>query len=61
MVFWLSPGFAAARGIDMSCLRREAKTPASHDNLFHSVLGLMQVATREYDPRLDLFRSCSHA
>jgi lipid A ethanolaminephosphotransferase len=61
MVFWLSPGFAAARGIDTSCLRREGKEPASHDNLFHSVLGLMQVQTREYDPRLDLFRSCSHA
>jgi lipid A ethanolaminephosphotransferase len=61
MVFWLSSGFAAARGIDTACLRREAKAPASQDNLFHSVLGLMQVQTREYDPRLDLFRSCGRA
>ncbi|MBC7989323.1 MAG: phosphoethanolamine--lipid A transferase [Luteimonas sp.] len=61
MVLWLSSGFAADRGIDTSCLRREAKAPASHDNLFHSVLGLMQVQTREYDPRLDLFQSCSRS
>lgn len=59
MVMWLSSGFAASRGIDMQCLRREATAPASHDNLFHSVLGLMQVGTPEYEPKLDLFRGCS--
>ncbi|MEP6634888.1 MAG: phosphoethanolamine--lipid A transferase, partial [Luteimonas sp.] len=48
MVMWLSPGMLASRGIDAACLRREAKAPASHDNLFHSVLGLMQVQTPEY-------------
>ena len=59
MVMWLSPGFAASRGIDTACLRREAEQPASHDNLFHSVLGLMQVSTSVYDARRDLFRGCS--
>lgn len=59
MVMWLSSGFAASRGVDMECLRREATAPASHDNLFHSVLGLMQVGTPEYEPKLDLFRGCS--
>lgn len=59
MVMWLSPGFAASRGIDTACLRREAGQPASHDNLFHSVLGLMQVGTSVYDPARDLFRGCS--
>ncbi|MBF6024421.1 phosphoethanolamine transferase [Lysobacter niastensis] len=59
MVMWLSSGFAASRGIDIACLKREAKAPASHDNLFHSVLGLMQVSTSEYDPGLDLFRGCA--
>lgn len=59
MVMWLSSGFAAGRGIDTQCMKREAKAPASHDNLFHSVLGLLQVRTAEYDGELDLFRPCT--
>lgn len=59
MVMWLSPGLAAEQRIDVACMRRNAAAPASHDNLFHSVLGLMQVSTREYDQRLDLFRGCT--
>ncbi|MEG3791263.1 phosphoethanolamine--lipid A transferase [Lysobacter sp. CCNWLW3] len=58
MVMWLSPGFAASRGVDTVCLRREAGRPASHDNLFHSVLGLMQVRSSVYDPGRDLFGRC---
>ena len=62
MVMWLSPGFARSRGVDLTCLRREGEqAPASQDNLFHSVLGLMQVSTPEYDARLDLFRACTPA
>lgn len=59
MVMWLSPGMAASRGIDQGCLKRESAAPVSQDNLFHSVLGLMQVSTPEYDPRLDLFHGCT--
>ena len=58
MVMWLSPGFAASRDVDLSCMKREGRTPASHDNLFHSVLGLMQVSTSVYDPGLDLVGRC---
>jgi lipid A ethanolaminephosphotransferase len=31
----------------------------THDNLFHSVLGLMDVQTSAYQPKLDLFRVCA--
>lgn len=58
MVAWLSPGFARSRGIDMDCLRQRARRPVSQDNLFHSVLGLLQVRTRERVPQLDLFAPC---
>ncbi len=58
MVMWMSPGFATGRGIDMRCMRKNADAAASHDNLFHSVLGLMQVSTRAYDRRRDLFAKC---
>ena len=59
MVLWLSPGMAASRGIDAACLRREASGPVSHDNLFHSVLGLFQVRTEALDPALDLVGKCA--
>ena len=58
MVMWMSPGFASGRGIDMRCMRKNADEAASHDNLFHSVLGLMQISTRAYDRRRDLFAKC---
>jgi lipid A ethanolaminephosphotransferase len=58
MVMWMSPGFSAARGLDLQCLRNESRRPASQDNLFHSVLGLMQVETAVYSKRLDLFAPC---
>ncbi len=58
MVMWMSPGFASGRGIDMGCIRKHSGAALSHDNLFHSVLGLMQVSTRAYDRRRDLFVAC---
>lgn len=58
MVMWISPGFAADRGIDMRCIRENSGAALSHDNLFHSVLGLMQVSTQAYDRRRDLFANC---
>lgn len=61
MLMWLSPGFSAARGIDTACLKARGNDDVSQDNLFHSVLGLMQVRTPEYDATLDLFSRCERA
>ena len=58
LLVWLSPQFAAARGVDLDCLRGRSDDAISQDNLFHSVLGLMQVRTPEYDAALDLFARC---
>ncbi|MGL3608098.1 phosphoethanolamine transferase [Rhizobium sp. G187] len=57
-VVWTAPGLDRSVGIDKACLGGNVKTPHSHDNLFHSVLGLMQVRTQVYDPRLDIFAGC---
>lgn len=59
MVMWMSDGFMRSRGLDRACLGQLAKRPTSHDNLFHSVLGLMQVSTPEREPSLDLFGQCA--
>jgi lipid A ethanolaminephosphotransferase len=40
------------------CLIGRAGERVGHDNLFHSTLGIMEVATRVYDPALDLFAAC---
>jgi len=58
MLFWASEGFTKRLGLDAACLRRAAQQPASHDNLFHSMLGLLQVETAARKPYLDLFGAC---
>ena len=58
MVMWLSRGFADRAGIDMDCLRERAAKPASHDHLFHTVLGMLDVQTASYDGLYDLTRPC---
>lgn len=58
MLMWLSPGYARSFGLDTACLRREAGKPASHDNLFHTVLGLLDVSTQARDPQLDISAPC---
>ena len=58
MVMWISPAMATDRGIDITCMRQHLAAPASHDNLFSSVLGLMQVSSSVYDPSQDLFAPC---
>jgi lipid A ethanolaminephosphotransferase len=58
MVLWVSSGMEKRQGIAANCLETKGKQPVSQDNLFHSVLGLMDVHTSAYNADLDLFRSC---
>ena len=59
MIFWANAGFYHDAGLDASCLQRRAQqTQFSHDDVFHSTLGLMDVRTHEYQPELDVFRPC---
>ena len=55
-VLWL--GKDAKATIRQDCLAKEATEPQSHDKLFHTVLGLMQVKTQVYSPALDTLSSC---
>lgn len=59
MVMWFSPGFAQARGLDLSCVAGRARQTTDHDNLFSSILSLMQVSTSLYDRNMDLFADCA--
>lgn len=58
MVLWTAPGFRDALGLDDACLRKAAPLPTSHDAVFSSVLGMLDVATAARDPALDLAAAC---
>ena len=58
-ITWLSPVFEEQRRLTTACLRKRLDAPISHDNYFHSVLGLMQVQTSAYLPALDIYAACS--
>jgi lipid A ethanolaminephosphotransferase len=58
MVIWISNGFAARTRLDPACLRTQADKPTAHDNLFHTVLGLLDVRTAARDDTLDLTAAC---
>lgn len=58
-ISWFSPGFAGWAGLDMACVRGRSSVPVSHDNYFHSVLGLLRVRASVYSPALDAYRPCS--
>ncbi|MGY0505124.1 phosphoethanolamine transferase [Luteimonas sp. e5] len=58
MIWWFSPGLSASMQLDGACLTAVAARPASHDNLFHSVLGLMDVQSQVYGRQRDLFAGC---
>lgn len=58
MVMWFSAGFAKRNRLDLACLRTQASQPASHDNLFHTVLGLLDVQTAVREDALDLGAAC---
>ena len=57
-VTWLSPGFERASGITLACLRARSQERITHDHLYHSVLGLMQVGTASYQRALDAYAGC---
>jgi lipid A ethanolaminephosphotransferase len=58
MLMWFSDGYRQDFGIDTGCLSRAGATRYSHDNLFHSVLGLLDVRTEVYDRAQDMFAGC---
>ena len=58
MVMWFSPGFERLAGLNLQCLRGRAARPASHDHLFHTMLGLLDVRTSLYERKWDVAADC---
>jgi lipid A ethanolaminephosphotransferase len=58
MLSWVSPAMAQRLNLRLDCLREHADAPLSHDNLFHAMLGLLDVQTDLYNRKLDWFAAC---
>jgi lipid A ethanolaminephosphotransferase len=55
MIFWASDNFIEQKSLVVEALDARQKAPYSHDNIFHSVLGLFDVNSKVYRPDLDIF------
>lgn len=59
-ITWMSPSFERFSGVTTACLKQKLDEPVSHDNYFHSVLGLLGVQTSVYRKPLDVYAACRH-
>ncbi len=58
-MLWLSPDYVNNFGVNEPCLRDQAaKTAVSQDNLFSTVLGMMNVKSAVYQPQMDIMNTC---
>jgi lipid A ethanolaminephosphotransferase len=59
MLFWrASPAQADTRFPTTACLNAQRDAALSHDNLFHTTLGLLGIRAAEYRQNLDAFAGC---
>ncbi|MDF1588442.1 MAG: phosphoethanolamine--lipid A transferase [Gammaproteobacteria bacterium] len=59
MLLWLSNQFSRDYHINTSCLKQHSDVAISHDNLFHSMLGMLDISSPEnYRHDLDIFANC---
>ena len=59
MVVWTSAAWREGMQVDQGCLAARAAAPVSHDHLFSTVLGMMDIATETRDVALDLVQGCA--
>ncbi|WP_454562510.1 phosphoethanolamine transferase [Pseudomonas sp. AIG] len=61
MLAWFSDNYQKAYSVNTHCLQMSRDKPLSQDNLFHSMLGLLEVKSTVYQPGLDMFAGCRGA
>jgi lipid A ethanolaminephosphotransferase len=58
LLLWMSDGYQRRMGIAGDCLARQLGKPFSHDNLYHTLLGMMATRDRQYRADADLLAAC---
>jgi lipid A ethanolaminephosphotransferase len=57
-ILWLSPGFRQRMSVDTECLRTRSNEKYSHDHVFHTLLGLLDIRTTVYNDKYDITLPC---
>ncbi len=57
-ILWLSDGLAQNIDADKACLKNRRDETYSHDNIFHSLIGMYHIKTDVYKSEFDIFRQC---
>lgn len=58
MLWWMSGAYSNSQQLTPECIASKQQDSFSHDNLFHSLLGMFQIKTSLYLAGKDIFRSC---
>jgi lipid A ethanolaminephosphotransferase len=57
-ITWWSPRFEKQAGLSRTCVKNKAQDALSHDNYFHTILGMAGVRTEVYQAKLDVHADC---
>jgi lipid A ethanolaminephosphotransferase len=57
-ITWWSPRFEKQAGLSRTCVKNKAQDALSHDNYFHTILGMAGVSTEVYQAKLDVHADC---
>ncbi|WP_440206381.1 phosphoethanolamine transferase [Acinetobacter oleivorans] len=60
MIMWFSDNWKQHNLAQVSCLGQQTKQKLSQDNLFPSLLSMLDVKTQVINPQLDMLHSCAH-
>jgi lipid A ethanolaminephosphotransferase len=58
LLWWMSEPYASSAKLTPECVASKRQDSFSHDNVFHSLLGMFQIKTSLYQASKDMFRSC---
>ncbi len=58
LISWLGANAIEDQKIEPGCDLQASTTPVSHDNIFHTVLGLLAIKTSVYRPEMDIYSGC---
>ncbi len=57
-ISWFANDFIGRHNLDTDCMESRSDKKLSHDNYFHTVLGLMDIQTEVYKSELDAYAPC---
>jgi lipid A ethanolaminephosphotransferase len=58
MMAWFSPSFLKMESWQADCPAKQSKKNRKHEDIYSTVLGLLEVGTQAYRPERDLFAAC---